>query len=218
MVVVYLHGFASSPASSKAALFADRFAARGVRFVCPDLNEPEFATLSVSRMLEQVERQISRLPPDEVVLIGSSLGGFVAVEAAARQSHRGTHPISHLVLLAPAVNLEWDRWTEVGSEGVAGWRRRGDIEVFHYARERSERLKYAFFLDSERYQPARRTLPLPMLIFQGLRDDSVSPALVERFARAQPQATLHLLDDDHQLKSSFDFMCRETFRFLGFDA
>jgi hypothetical protein len=54
-----------------------------------------------------------------------------------------------------------------------------------------------------------------MLIFQGRRDESVSPTLVERFAQAQPNATLHLLEDGHQLRSSVDFMWAETARFLG---
>ena len=85
MVVIYLHGFASSPQSSKAMFFAERFAERGVKFVCPDLNHPAFSTLTVSRMLQQLEERISSLPPEDIVLIGSSLGGFVAVEAAARQ-------------------------------------------------------------------------------------------------------------------------------------
>lgn len=217
MVVMYLHGFASSPLSSKATQFAERFAARGVEFVCPDLNEPEFAALSVTRMLEQVEKQMSTLEAGEVVLIGSSLGAFVAVEAAARQVNHGSHPISHLVLLAPAVRLEWDRWPGVGPEGVAGWHRAGHVEVFHHAYDRSDRLKYAFYTDAEQYHPADRQLSLPILIFQGLRDESVSPAMVREFARAQPAATLHLTDDDHQLKSSFGFICNETFRFLGLE-
>src|SRR5688500_940640 len=136
MVVIYLHGFASSPQSSKASFFAERFAAAGVRFLCPDLNDPAFATLTVSRMLQQLEKRISSLPPGEIVLIGSSLGGFVAVEAAARQVGQARHPISHLVLLAPAVELEWDRWSEVGPGGVERGRAAGGGDIFHYALDR----------------------------------------------------------------------------------
>ena len=128
MHVLYLHGFASSPASSKATYFSDRLAARGVRMECPDLNQPDFSTLTVSRMLQQVEDRIRALPPGDVVLIGSSLGGFVAVEAAARQANRERHPITQLILLAPAVDLEWEKWSELGSAGVEGWRRAGSVE------------------------------------------------------------------------------------------
>ncbi len=215
MVVIYLHGFASSPESSKATFFAERFAANGIKFLCPDLNQPAFSALTVSRMLQQLEKRISSLPPGEIVLMGSSLGGFVAVEAAARQVGAARHPISHLILLAPAVELEWDRWSEVGPGGVERWRNTGDVEVFHYALDRTERLKFAFYDDAARYHPASRELALPMLIFQGRHDESVSPEIVERFSERQKNAMLHLVDDGHQLKNSLDIIWTETVNFLG---
>ena len=67
---------------------------------------------------------------------------------------------------------------------------------------------------SNRQRPSVRLAP-PALIFQGRQDESVSPAIVEKFARAQPDATLHLLDDGHQLKDSLDVMWRATSRFLS---
>ena len=215
MVVIYLHGFASSPESSKARFLAERFAAAGVKFLCPDLNQPAFPTLTVSRMLQQVEKKISSLPPGEIVLMGSSLGGFVAVEAAARQVGEARHPITRLILLAPAVELEWDRWSEVGPGGVERWRKDGAVDVFHYAQDRPDRLDFGFYEDAARYHPASRQLTLPMLIFQGLQDESVSPAIVEQFARRQSAATLHMLEDTHQLKNSLEFIWTETVRFLG---
>jgi uncharacterized protein len=215
MHVFYLHGFASSPESSKATFFAERFAERGVPMDCPDLNLPNFSTLTISRMLQQLESRVSSLPPDNVVLIGSSLGGLVAVEAAAHQDLRDAHPISHVILLAPAVELEWDKWSELGSLGVAGWHAAGELEVFHYAYDAPRQLRYGFYEDASRFRAHTRILPQPVLIFQGLQDDSVSPAAVEKFARAQPCATLHMLEDGHQLKNSLDFIWTETARFLG---
>ena len=216
MYVVYLHGFASSPDSAKAQFFRERLVGVGSKFVCLDFNQPDFSTLTVSRMLRQLEKRIASLPPGEVVLIGSSLGGFVAVEAAARQVSKARHPISRLILLAPAVELEWDRWSDVGPGGVERWRRAGDVEVFHYAENKTQRLKFGFYEDAERYQPASRVLSQPVLIFQGLRDESVSHEVVERFARAQTNAILHLLDDTHQLKDSLDFIWCESSRFLAY--
>lgn len=215
MYVFYLHGFASSPESAKARFFGERLEELGVKFLCLDFNQPDFSTLTVSRMLQQLEKRITGLPPGDIVLIGSSLGGFVAVEAAARQVSEARHPISQLILLAPAVELEWDRWSEVGPGGIERWRRAGDVDVFHYAENTAQRLKFGFYEDAERYHPALRVLSLPMLIFQGRYDASVSHEIVERFARAQLNATLHLLDDTHQLKDSLDFIWRETSQFLG---
>lgn len=214
MVAVYLHGFASSPQSSKAEFFAERLADAGVEFVCPDLNRPAFSTLTVTRMLRQLEERLTTVRGDDIVLIGSSLGGFVAVEAAARRADAG-HPIRSLILLAPAVELEWDRWSEVGPGGIDRWRSDGSIEVFHYAMNKAERLAFSFYEDACQYDPASRRLGMPMLVFQGRQDESVSPANVERFARRQAAATLHMLEDGHQLKNSLPFIWQETSRFLG---
>ena len=212
--IFYLHGFASSPQSSKAQFLSARLSDMGRQLHCPDFNQPEFSTLTVSRMLLQLEECLAALPPDETVLIGSSLGGFVAVEAARRQLGGGIHPIMRLVLLAPAIELEWDRWSEIGPGGIDQWRRDGSIEVFHYADDRPQRLKFAFYEDAVRYEPASARLSLPMVIFQGRQDETVDPANVEQFARAQTNATLYLLEDEHQLKNSLDFIWDKTAGFL----
>jgi pimeloyl-ACP methyl ester carboxylesterase len=208
--IFYLHGFASSPQSSKAQFLSARLAEIGRDLHCPDFNQPDFSTLTVSRMLLQLEECLAALPPDEVVLIGSSLGGFVAVEAARRQLGGEAHPITRVVLLAPAIELEWDRWSEIGPGGIDQWRRDGSIEVFHYADDRPQRLEFAFYEDAVLYEPASARLSLPMLIFQGRHDETVDPANVEQFASAQANAILYLLEDEHQLKNSLNFIWEET--------
>ena len=47
MRVVYLHGFASSPQSSKARFFAGKFAEAGVAFEAPQLDQGEFRSLAL---------------------------------------------------------------------------------------------------------------------------------------------------------------------------
>ena len=104
--IVYLHGFASSPRSSKASFFAQRAASAGWAYTCPDLNLPDFTSLTVSRMIGAAEQAIASCGNTPVALVGSSLGAFVAVHAAARRLARGTAaPVDRLVLLAPALNL-----------------------------------------------------------------------------------------------------------------
>ena len=46
-MVIYLHGFASSAHSGKATYLGQRLEERGVRFLAPDLNFPDFSTLRV---------------------------------------------------------------------------------------------------------------------------------------------------------------------------
>ncbi|MEQ1730111.1 MAG: YqiA/YcfP family alpha/beta fold hydrolase, partial [Vicinamibacterales bacterium] len=92
--VIYLHGFASSPDSTKARYFSERLGAHGVPLVTPDFNQPDFATLTMSRMLTQLSRHLDDAG-GRVSLIGSSLGGALAVLAAARHPEQ----IERLVLL-----------------------------------------------------------------------------------------------------------------------
>ena len=56
---VWLHGFASSPQSGKGQFMRARLEERGVHLVIPDLNEPSFFDLTVSRMLGKPRRLTS---------------------------------------------------------------------------------------------------------------------------------------------------------------
>src|SRR5215472_15696987 len=98
--VIYLHGFASSPASSKARRFERELRAYGVGFSCPDLNEPDFETLTVTRMVDHAAAAIAHAPAEPIALVGSSLGAFVALHAAARDARSGRPRVDRLVMLA----------------------------------------------------------------------------------------------------------------------
>jgi pimeloyl-ACP methyl ester carboxylesterase len=206
----YLHGFASSAASSKAGYFRDRAAALGVEVVTPDFNQPEFAGLTISRMVQQVDDAIGAAS-EPVVLIGSSLGGFVAVQVAARHPER----VSRVVLLAPALDFSANRLRDLGDRGLDDWRRTNTLNVFHYGFGRVMPVRYALYEDARQYDAFAAVVPQPVQIFQGTRDTAVDPATVQRWAAARPNVELHLLDDDHQLIASLELMWREMNRFLG---
>jgi pimeloyl-ACP methyl ester carboxylesterase len=195
MDAIYLHGFASSPASSKAAFLARRFAEAGVTLHTPDLNLPDFSTLTVSRMLEQTDALLAKLD-GPVLLIGSSLGAFVAIQAALRHPDR----VAHLILLAPALEFG----AAPGPGTLEDWRTSGRLNVFHYAYGRMMPVHYELYADARRYDASRAELPMPILVFQGLRDDVVDAAAVQAWARTRPNVTLHLLDDGHQLAASLE--------------
>ena len=54
--IVYLHGFASSPASKKAAFFRDRFREVGVEIEIPDLADPVTAAMKREGCLWEPDR------------------------------------------------------------------------------------------------------------------------------------------------------------------
>ncbi len=217
MHLLYLHGFASSPGSGKARYLADRFRERGRTLICPDLNLPDFSTLTVTRMLDQVDRAVDARKPGPVALIGSSLGGFVALHAAARRARRldVRHPVERLVLLAPAFDFGSPR--DIRHDEVAEWHRTDRLEVFHHAYGRSIPVHYALHEDAQQYDAYDVDVPVPTLIFHGRLDTIVPPETAERFATGRPHVTLRLLDDDHQLQGHLDAMWPEIAAFLGIE-
>jgi pimeloyl-ACP methyl ester carboxylesterase len=207
---LYVHGFASSAASTKAKFFSDRLAQCGVALHCPDLNEPAFETLTITRMLDQVDAAIASLAPGPLAIIGSSLGAFVAVHAAARNRDR----VTRLVLLAPALDFSRTR-LQLEAEAVRRWEATDRLDVFHYGLNRVEPLRFAFYQDAARYDAFTVHLEIPVLIFQGTRDAAVDPRVPQEYAATRANVTVRLFDDDHQLLASLDSIWREMSGFLG---
>jgi predicted esterase YcpF (UPF0227 family) len=90
-MIVYLHGFNSSPGSHKARVMAAAMQARGLGqfFTCPALPPGPQAAVDV------IEAEIARHSLRRITLVGSSLGGFYATYFAERHALRA-------VLINPA--------------------------------------------------------------------------------------------------------------------
>jgi alpha-beta hydrolase superfamily lysophospholipase len=184
---------------------------RGIPYDCPDLNQPAFETLTVTRMLDQTRAAIASAK-DPVALVGSSLGGFVAVHAADRDR---TGKIDRLVLLAPALDFGGNRLRHLGEHGIDEWRRSGRLRVYHYADDTYRDVGFALYEDAAAYDAFAVRLNQPVLALQGERDASVDPRMVERWAADRPNVDLRLLDDDHHLTSSVDLIWKESAAFFG---
>jgi predicted esterase YcpF (UPF0227 family) len=107
-LIVYLHGFRSSPQSRKAQLFVQAVAAMPVsarpRLHVPDLqHDPAVAVAALSAWIEREASDASR----ELTLIGSSLGGYYATHLAERFDARA-------VLINPAVRPYEDLQPYIG--------------------------------------------------------------------------------------------------------
>ena len=187
---------------------------RRVGYSCPDFNEPSFETLTVTRMLEQTKAAIDEADAP-VALVGSSLGAFVAVHAADLDR---SGKVDRLVLLAPALDFGGNRLRQLGEHGIEEWRRRGKLRVFHYAKNEEREVGFELYEDAARYDAITLQLKHPALVFQGRKDASVDPVMVEKWARARPNVTLRLMDDDHQLTSSVDTIWRESAAFFSLSA
>jgi pimeloyl-ACP methyl ester carboxylesterase len=210
---IYLHGFASSPNSTKVAYFRERLREHGIEVRCPDFNQPDFATLTLTRMLDQLGRELASVAgaaAGPVTLVGSSLGGTLAVLAAERFAAQ----VDRLVLLAPAVMFAKPGHHLLPPDRIEEWRRRGALPFFHHADDAERPLNFAFYEDSLRYDAFTAAFHQPALAFQGVRDTSVDFRTVEAFANTRPNVTLSLLDDDHQLIASLPRIWNDVQPFL----
>ena len=92
-MIIYLHGFNSSPQSGKAQSLKRHLDERGkgAEFVCPQL--PHRPGLAVAI----VEAEMAQRPREKITLVGSSLGGFYATWLAEKHNVRA-------VLINPAID------------------------------------------------------------------------------------------------------------------
>lgn len=109
-MILYLHGFRSSPKSFKAQLLADAMATRGIgnRWVCPQLPaSPQRAVELAGHLIEQAQLRQNMQPESDLCIIGSSLGGYYA-------NYLAEHWKCRAVVLNPAVYAARDLATQVG--------------------------------------------------------------------------------------------------------
>jgi predicted esterase YcpF (UPF0227 family) len=193
MRYLYLHGFASSPQSAKAKYLHDRFRSRHLELILPDLNQDNFAELTLTRQIEQVETIVTTLA-EPVTLIGSSLGGLTATWVAERQAQ-----VEQLVLLAPAFGFV-DHWRlRLGSQTLEQWQQTGRLSVFHYAKHQELDLNYGFLQDCEQYDDRTLQRSLPTLILHGTQDEVIPLEASQNFAQNRPWVQLMALNSDHAL-------------------
>jgi pimeloyl-ACP methyl ester carboxylesterase len=205
-MLLYFHGFASGPASTKAIFLRDRLAAAGHELLVPDL-APDFTHQTITNQLAIAE---TLLGPEPSILMGSSLGGYLAALAAVHFPER----VRALVLLAPAFGFA-PRWeAQLGADVMAHWRRHGVMPVMHYGREREELLSVEL-LDDARRHPDEPDPHVPALVIAGRHDDAVPLESVEAFARRRPERELVVYDAGHQLTEVLDPMWERIRAFLA---
>jgi pimeloyl-ACP methyl ester carboxylesterase len=197
--LLYLHGFSSTPGGNKGA-FTRRWAAElGIPFRAPDLNLPTFETLTLTDQVKAVEALLRTLS-EPTVLVGSSLGGFIATAVA----HRGA-ALRSMILLAPAIHFARRRMT---SPAWATYRDRGEMEVFHHGAGRPLRLGPELLRDLPNWmEDDAWRIPVPTVILHGRQDVAVPLTDSETYQNRNPGTILHVLEDDHGLLAPASLAC-----------
>jgi len=90
-MVIYIHGFGSSGRGMKSLAFRNYFKSQKIRCIAPSLSYiPELA-------IDTLEQLIESYKDEEVILMGSSLGGFFSIYLAEKYHLKA-------VLINPAVD------------------------------------------------------------------------------------------------------------------
>jgi pimeloyl-ACP methyl ester carboxylesterase len=207
MRYLYLHGFASSPDSRKARFFIEKLNGIGIRLEALNL-APDFRNLTISSQLAVIHEAAHN---QQVVLIGSSLGGYLAALYAA--GHPET--VDRMLLLAPAFDFHrlWQK--ELGAGKLSEWRESGTILIYHYGAGRKTPLGFQLMEDAAKY-PAFPNIKQPCLILHGLNDEVVPYEKSARFAAGHPDnAKLLPVDSGHELTDVLNEIWDKSSSFLS---
>ncbi len=210
VLVIYLHGFGSSPKSAKAAFFRQRLQQIGIPLQVPDLNRGGFSQLTLTRQIQQVSEQLAEYGYPPTTLIGSSLGGLVAAWVAERQTC-----VQRLILLAPAFAFLSHWLPRLGAEAVATWQQTGSLPVFHYGEGRPLPLEYGFVTDALSYPDGALQRPVPTLILHGTQDEIIPIQASRDYVARRPWAQLLPLESDHALTDVLEPIWQASCRFCG---
>jgi predicted esterase YcpF (UPF0227 family) len=124
-MLIYLHGFNSSPASHKAQLMKTHLEGRkqGHLYACPALPDTPREAIGA------IEAAIADRDPHQVTLLGSSLGGFYATHLAEKLGCRAalinpaiTPHVGLEAYLGTQKNLHTGRPYELTRAHLEGWR------------------------------------------------------------------------------------------------
>ncbi|MDB4935629.1 MAG: hypothetical protein JWP87_2601 [Labilithrix sp.] len=212
---LYLHGFASSPSSTKARAFAAWGTARGVAIDALDLRVPSFENLRFSAIKARVREAIDAsggggASRARAALIGSSLGGLTACRVAEEDAR-----VCAVLAMAPAFRLA-ERWrTRMEEAAWDAWRRDGFLEVDDHATKTKARVDFGFVEELERLDAGYPDVRVPVLIVHGTKDDVVDVDRSRDFARGKRHVRLVEVDDGHELTASIPRILTEAEAFFA---
>lgn len=209
--VVFLPGYRSDMSGTKASFLHEVCARRGQAYLRFDYrghgrSSGRFEEGTIGSWLDDALAVLDRVVGGPFVLVGSSMGGWIALLAGLRRSDR----LRGLLLVAPAADfterLLWQRFDPATRERLL---REGVIhepsdygEPYPFTRALIEEGRRHLLLDR-----GEIALPCPVAILHGRRDADVPLALsLELVARLEvPEVRLEVVGDgDHRLSRPKD--------------
>lgn len=213
-IVIWMGGFRSDMTSTKAAMLDEAAAANGfgmLRFDYTAHGESggDFASSTLSLWLDDALQMIRRFGGPQPILVGSSMGGWLALRATEILAAQGQAP-GGLVLIAPAVDfteaLMWAQFPEAIRKQILEtgvWYRPSEYspEPYPITRELIEDgRKHLLFGKQSRFG-------VPIHILQGGQDPDVPLAHVRRYVAELVEEDVRMTvipDGNHRLSRDED--------------
>ena len=212
----WLSGFRSDMEGSKAAAL-DRWAAgaghSAIRFDYSGHGRSggSFEEGTISRWLDEADAVLGAFAKGPQILVGSSMGGWIALLLARRLAERGEAArLAGLVLIAPAVDmtkdLMWDRFSAAERRRL---RKKGFLAVPSAYSEEPDIITERLIDDGGKHVFGEHPIDTncPVHVIQGMQDADVPWAhatrLMERLAFNDAVLTL-VRDGDHRLSRPED--------------
>lgn len=213
--LVWLGGFRSDMGATKALAldaWAEEHGRALVRFDYTGHGESsgDFAAATISTWLDDAQAVLDAFAPGPTILVGSSMGGWIACLAARARQRQGRPAPAGLVLIAPAIDFtEALMWERFGPDIRATIERDG---VWMRASEYSPDpvpITRRLIEDGRRHSLLGGALDLgcPVHILQGMADPDVPYAHALRILDLLPaEGTILTLikDGDHRLSRPQD--------------
>ena len=171
--VILCHGMESSKESEKLVALGRQLSERGILtlrfdFACSGESEGKFEEITYSGEVEDLRAAFDftlGYRPDKIGILGSSMGGTVAVLFAAEEKR-----VAALVTIAAPLRPEKFADWLLTPEEAREWRKQGFV-IYH-----GRRLNVALLDDVEKtidVPKAARKISCPALVIHGDRDDTV---------------------------------------------
>ncbi|MGO7037897.1 alpha/beta hydrolase [Rhizobium acaciae] len=213
--LVWLSGYRSDMSGTKAVELDGLAAELGLACIRLDysghgLSGGSFGDGTISRWLEEALAVIRHVAPDRVILVGSSMGGWIALRLAQELVRQGGPKLAGMVLIAPAPDFTSEL-----------------IEPNLKAKERKSLAERGYFEERSQYSPepniytraliedGRKNRVLdgiietgcPVHILQGMKDADVPHAHAMKLVEHLPADDVVLTfvrDGDHRLSRPGD--------------
>jgi len=196
--VLYFHGFASSPSSSKITALRPLLEPE-IEMITPDMNIPSFEMLDWNAIVDKARELVASERPDAIV--GSSMGALIALSVANAETP--------LVLIAPALGIA-HRWRDHIPDG-------DPVLMFNHARGEDAPIHRAFFEQMFEVTVDADPPPSRVTLLMGRNDESVPFDVVEETwgkwvgsGRLVPESKfIAITDGDHGLTAHAELIARE---------